>query len=392
MPRKRQNELAAGLFVIIAVLAGVGVVIWLGGSSLWKPTHKVAFSISSNVGSLGIAPGGFVRVNDAQIGQIKTIKFDPATGKTLYLADIEPKIDLRADAAARVESAFIGSANIVLLSLGSSHAAEASVATPLELQAGGLTPAINNLSSATDQIRREFDPTRNDALISKIHLLVDQLNEIGKEVVIAARNVGNETDAQQVDSLMGKLRSSMSDFNAMTADARPKVARTLTALDETAQTVHGYAQNDLAQMFITMRQSSTAIYAATQDLAVVAGQAKGIALVNRPRIDEIVDNLASVSSNLKSASTEIRRNPWRLLYKPTDRELHTQNISDAARAFSSGAEQLDQALLKLNGLSQANPDGVRADDPQLVQVRQQLDDSFRRFDQAEQALWNELQK
>ena len=114
--------------------------------------------------------------------------------------------------------------------------------------------------------------------------------------------------------------------------------------------------------------------------------------VNRENIDEIIDNMGQVAANLKSASKEIRRNPWRLLYRPKKGELRSQDIHDAARAFSNGAAQLDQALAKLKGLAATHPDGVPKDDPQLKKIAEQIKETFEKFTDAEKALWKELLK
>ena len=107
-------------------------------------------------------------------------------------------------------------------------------------------------------------------------------------------------------------------------------------------------------------------------------------------IDEIIDNMMLVSANLKSASKEIRRNPWRLLHKPTDEELDSQNVYDATGAFLSGATELDQAITKLSKLAGMKPEGIPADDPQLQEIRLKLQQTFEKFGRIEQLLWEKL--
>jgi len=124
---------------------------------------------------------------------------------------------------------------------------------------------------------------------------------------------------------------------------------------------------------------------------VVSEQTKEIVTVNRDNIDETLDNLTQVSVDLKSAAKEIRRNPWRLLYEPEEKELRSQNLYDAVRAFSNGAEQLDQAITKLRRLEQ-----IKSDDPAFQETTEKihkgLNEVFSKFSKAEEALWKELQK
>ena len=102
--------------------------------------------------------------------------------------------------------------------------------------------------------------------------------------------------------------------------------------------------------------------------------------------------MKSVSLNLNAAAKEIRRNPWRLLAKPSEKEERTQNIYDATRAFAEGAEQLDDALVRLKALRQARPDGVKTDDPELLKIRKHLKTTFEKFRKAEDSLWKEVAK
>jgi len=174
--------------------------------------------------------------------------------------------------------------------------------------------------------------------------------------------------------LMAKIHSSVDDVNAITEKIRT------------------YTDEDIAELLAKLRETSTKILKMSKDFAVVSGQVKEMIVINRDNVDELLDNMVAVSANLKAASTDIRRNPWRLLYKPDDQELHSQNIYDAARSFSNGAEQLDQAISKMTSLAKAHPEGIAADDPTLAKVREHLEETFEKFTKAEAALWKELSR
>ena len=76
----------------------------------------------------------------------------------------------------------------------------------------------------------------------------------------------------------------------------------------------------------------------------------------------------------------------------SSRANSTAASCSSARAFSNGAEQLDQAIAKMAGLAKAYPEGVPTDDPTLQKIRKQLQETFGKFSKAEQALWKELSK
>jgi len=134
------------------------------------------------------------------------------------------------------------------------------------------------------------------------------------------------------------------------------------------------------------------IQAAAKNIKEVSDVVRGLITDNRDNLDEFIDNLAHTSLNLKAASEEIRRNPWRLLHKPSDKEQRSANLYDAARAFSLGAAELDQAVAKLTTLAKRHPTGLPADDPQVKRVRKRVEEAFEKFKKAEEALYKELKK
>ena len=112
MAKKTHNELTAGLFVVLSIIAGLAVVIWLGGAGLFRPTRQTAiFYLDESAGSAGLIEGSFVQVGDDQIGKVTNIRFDPETSRTLYTAKIDRKgFNVYADGKAQVAAAFLGSA------------------------------------------------------------------------------------------------------------------------------------------------------------------------------------------------------------------------------------------------------------------------------------------
>lgn len=392
MPRKTYDEVKAGIFVIGCLIAALAVIIWLGGASLFSARQEVVFYLPADQGSTGVDEGSFVTINDANVGQITSVKHDWPNSRTLYFAQLDPEAVIHSDAKLEVSSGLVGASDVVIIFVGSADAPLADEGNPARLGIGGVAGAIKDLEIVAEQMKNEMDRASSEALLAKIHVITDNLVDASESVMHIGQNVEVETDPGQENSLVTKMHASADDINEMTADTKPKLKKTMSSVLEVSDKVRAYTNNELATIFLNIRSASTEIYKVAQDFAVVSEEAKGIMLVNRERIDETIDNIAIVSANLKAASKDIRRNPWRLLYQPDKEELQSQNIYDAARAFSNGAEQLDQAILKLAGLAKIYPDGIPAADEQLIKIRQQLIDSFTRFNEAEQSLWEELKK
>ena len=104
----------------------------------------------------------------------------------------------------------------------------------------------------------------------------------------------------------------------------------------------------------------------------------------------MVDNLKETSDHLKAASKDIRRSPWRLLYQPSVEEADQINVFDAAREFSEAATRLDDAVMRLQAVSDSGQLSA-PDDPQLLEILGQLEETFAAFSEAEAALWEQLE-
>jgi uncharacterized protein YoxC len=109
------------------------------------------------------------------------------------------------------------------------------------------------------------------------------------------------------------------------------------------------------------------------------------------RIDRIIGNISEVSVNLKLTSQEVRRAPWKLLYKPKQKEYRIQAVVDSAGAFAAGAERLDNAALRLQAMLAATDRETMIDKDRIKSLVSELETSFERFQKAEQKFWEELE-
>jgi ABC-type transporter Mla subunit MlaD len=120
----------------------------------------------------------------------------------------------------------------------------------------------------------------------------------------------------------------------------------------------------------------------------VLQSARSILVGNHGKIDAMIASLKATGKNLEAATVEIRRSPWRLLYKPAPNEMANLNLYDAARQFSEGATELNDASLALR-------DAVKEGhaDPQTVdKLVHRLQSSFDNFQKVEDDLWNKVKQ
>ncbi|MFP4052570.1 MAG: MlaD family protein [Phycisphaerae bacterium] len=437
MPKKAASEVAVGLFVVIALGLGVGIILWLGVAEVFAPDGQVlTLYAPQDTGPMGLKPGYDVNFGDEKIGKVTRISVDPEKRRTLYTVQLlRTDLKVRADGQAAVDSPPLGMPKLVIYDLGTSDTL-ADEQNPIRLRPGGLTQAMSDLASITAQLKqiasgvqKELDPNRAEALLAKIHNVVDDLKLASTDVATIAGSIQQQTDVDQANSLLAKIHKSVQDVNYITgnlrreadpnvsetmlaklhasldhvnqvtgdvrdviAETRPKVSKIMDSVVKTTDKIETYVSKDVAEILAKVRQANTKILEIAGDFADVSKETKQIIVLNRDNIDRIIDDMAQVADNLKATSKEIRRNPWRLIHKPDRKEIQTQDIYDAARAFSEGASSLTRAMSKLQNLHEEYPKGIDPDNPELPKIRKELNQSFDRFQKVEQALWKELGK
>ncbi len=372
MPRKTHNELKAGIFVIAAAVVLLGTIVWVGAADLFQqPASKAYLYTDATDGPMGLQPNYPVKWGDVQIGTIETIHADVATGRTVYVIALsDDRFVLHADGQAKVASNFLGGAQIAIQSLGTQGAPPADAEHPVKL-APGLSGTFDKIDDMADMLKHELDTTKKDSLMASIKATILQLKEASEKIAKITADLEPEMDPKTDGTIAANL------------------AQTMENLAATTDTIDKYVQEDLGMVLAQVRTIATSILATANNLQDITGNVKLLVAGNYDNIDSMIDNMTIVSANLKAASKEIRRNPWRLLQQPTEKKLKTTDIYDAARAFDSGATELDSAVAKLKALKEFDPEDPAVKE-QIKRVREHLIESFKNFRKVEQRLWEEL--
>jgi ABC-type transporter Mla subunit MlaD len=372
MPKKQRSELKAGIFMIAALAIMLAVIIWAGAASLFQDVRSRAWFYSKqSVGALGLLRDSDVMVGDVKIGRIANIQYNAKTDRLMYeVVVLADDVAIHRDAKAQVSaSSLIGQNMLVLTKLGTDQAGPADADHPVEI-AGGLNQAINKLS---ETVSTEFDKANPKSLVHEIKAVVAELLKSSKDIAKITNKLTPELDPDVQGSIIANVKDTSKNLSATTTK------------------VNEYVQKDLGQIIQQVREISTSVLETANNLSVTTNRVKNLMVVNYDGIDEMVDNMVTVSANLKAASSEIRRNPWRLFYKPDEQKMRSVNLYDAARSFDQGAQQLDDVVTKLKAVKQ-----MERDDPQTKQeierIRKHLLETFQHFQKVEQELWQEVSK
>jgi len=209
---------------------------------------------------------------------------------------------------------------------------------------------------------------RIDPMIEKYNNVADR----GSEMMVNIRDMIGESTQD--------WKGTMANLNASTSSIKDKLP---AVLDE--------AKNVLTKVQRTIDSATVAMEDVKKTAANardVTGSARSILMTNRAKFDGILASLKTAGDNVKYATSELRRSPWRLLYKPDSVDVDNLTLFDSARQFSEGANDMNDAV-------QALRDAVNSGDlpPEELQKKiDLLDHSFSKFADVEQKLWKNVKK
>jgi len=262
-----------------------------------------------------------------------------------------------------------------------------------------LLETMTDLNAISASIRNELDPSQEKVLLSKLHLTLDHINAITGEL-------RTQMDPEVRTALLGKLQlaldtvnESLGTVNGMLNENRPTIQATLHNVQQTSETLNTGIAKAIADELDAENPKSLMgkVHAAVdrmgsslEDLNEITETADEVITLNEGALNKILANFKETSDHLKAATKDLRRNPWRLLYRPNLVETRELDIFDAARAFAEAATRLDDATARLEGLMAARKGTIPADDPQLRIIRTELQETFDKFNDAEKALWKSL--
>ena len=373
MPTDR-NALKAGSFIVVSIVFAAGLLVALQGLRGWfEPTRTVTavFDLNENLG--GLKPGDPVRVGGVDQGRVNAIRFIAGDGQRVPHMEVQftlpTKYDLRGDATVAVEQALTGAANLNLTDFG--RGVPWTAGAPLD----GHPSAIDTLYAVAPELKALVADVR--AKVGPAYDRYDKTLANADAAVIEAK----KSAAAFTDFLGGSgpdLRGTLANLNKATDTINVRLPRALDKaeafVDETKQTV--------AEARDAVKDARLAMASARDTIS----DAHAILTRNRSRIDNILSSARETANNLEGASAEIRRSPWRLLYKPSENEVGNLALYDATRQFARAAAQLNDAAGAVRDAA-ADP-GV--DRKQLEILLKDLQQTFGKYQRVEQTLWQSV--
>ena len=414
---RSQNNIKAGIFVSVSILVGLCVIFVLGDFIRYfgpsDSTYTVTYEVSDGVSGLG--SGSFVKVGGIVVGKVDAVTFDVQENRPLTKIDVlfsmPVSMQLRADAQVSVGAGLISSdAWLAFTSLGT----EGAVIEPGATFRGASLSMLDSLlgSDSSDNISSTLDSL---AVITK------RLEQDG-ELIQWVLGEGSANDVQEVllglNDAVKKGNKLLTDLDADWANWSQEIDVLMVEVQDFAQaidTLSSWISNNetkfqditdnlddtlarASELAATIQEETwPKVEAFIDNLLVTTADVKVVVADLRARsgpwfgdIDVTLANLTLSSQQLTQLLAEVTASPWRLLYRPTDKQYSQELIYEASRNFVFGAADLKSAAQSMQRFMDAHGQDLSDDHAQFELMRKNLLDSARRYQRAQEQLMDLL--
>ncbi len=445
--QQKQDAFKLGLTVIVAFALFFAGVIFIAGKS-FEPREPIVVRVAHDQDVPRIKTGAAIVCGPRQVGSVTGVRLVEAPARDasgpkdfLYFeitGEVNSSLGLRSDCTITIVGPLLGDNGQLRVVNRGTLSTGVSATEPIYAEATGLFADLANITTEFDaqnpesllaRIKTQLNPEIPHSLVAKVHVSMTHVNAM-------TANLKRSVDPAESNALINKVDSILTHMNeitaALNAETTPGQEHTLVAkvhqgLDHVDQalleligtiadnreairnTVGGIehvvaeldqsvmpaikAELDLAQtqsLLSQARAAITEINRTLRDVGIVADKARRIVTLSEPRVLIAIDNAKEASAHLKALSKDLRRAPWRLIHEPDEIESRQAHLFDAVREFTEASALLDESARRLDALREANRDGIPADDPLLVTIREKLGATLQRFDAAEKTLWEQL--
>lgn len=419
----RSDHLKAGMFVVIALIIFIVTLTAIaGGGSLFHRTSKYVVRFPLDVGAAGLTQGSEVSIGGRQVGRVTSVELAFDTDHQTPLGvdvhvRIEQAIAVFDDASAFLAQPLFGAGSKVnFTSIGGGEgSAQLNEGQIIE---GGIAPPLLLRSAG-------FGPEQ----VQQLHALMDRLDDTSKRFVTITDTFEQDilpnfsAASESVKSITADIhdRSGLwfdradtvtKDFTAISAntsaavdDARAFIAKLHQVVDENRDA----ARNAVAQLGEASEKADALLDKLNdqsvgllndllsqgrhqlEDTGAVVSRVSSLVAEQEPEVRKTLSNLRLSSDQLKLMTGEIRRSPWRLLYRPKDHELEYELLYDSARTYASAVSDLRAASESLESAVGSDGSRLATDDARpLDDYISEISQAFERYRQAEKKFLNTL--
>ena len=420
---KQRNAVRVGTFILVSVALTFTLVVAINrGLAMFQSAQVryASFTLTDDLGGLRV--GDDVRIGGFTVGEVRDIELvgpgdsrlptrapsvqPPPKAMILVEFSVPKKYTLYENAKVGIQSTVTGQSwlNFEDVGTGAELAADAPALvgrpSPFSAMFASIPQLADQLNMTVSDVRLQTIPRVNGVLedvrgqtIPKVNTTVDGFKTTADTATALLNDARGEVKpvVEKYHVVVDSTDRMMKNIGDVFGESKTDMKGTFTNLNAATGTLKEKLPGILEKVDAAMTKVDEALVKATASLENVrnmTGSANSVISGNKSRLDGMIASLKATGDNLKYASSEIRRSPWRLLYKPPKNEVANLNIFDSARQFAEGANDLNDAAAALRDAANnknASPEDVK-------KMMERVEKSFANFSEVEKKLWAEVKE
>ena len=415
----RRNNTRAGLFTVAGLVLAFVVLIVLNSSAmsyLFNAQNEYVVVFTLDEGVTGVTEGSDVRlggvvsgrVTDVTLQGMATPEGEQASPRIEVSIEIDAEIRLWSNAVAVRTPPVLGSqAWINISTIGGPDQETVAPTVANGAQAVKLSPEGGVLMA-----------TPGDGLLTTI---IGSANaSTTKSIIASIESFTAFLDSTVIDAFDGEVAPALGDARAIVGNVRRDydgwagdVTTTLHDASDSMKMITTLVRENRAHINEVLANADTM----SQDGVAITHQLRTETMAKVDRaldlatdaLDEVSTTLETVNvevalalptirtflqdaliaaGELKLATIEIRRSPWRMLYTPKPGELAHDNLFAAARSFTIAASDVRSAAESFQAVLDRFPGAIESDPSLRADIETYLADSLTRFQEAQERLFS----
>lgn len=374
MTKNKRNEVLVGAFVTGAMLLFVLLLFLMGTLDGFFSSSTTVYADFGDIQRLQV--GDPVWLFGNRLGKVASAELLPKEPGKRAVVRVGLRLPsqyrsyLRADSIVKIERQITGNISVIIQETDGASLVEGSILTG--------SPS-EDLATLSQKINLAVDEGRQ--VVKSVSRMLGELESRGDmtRAFAEARGLLENLNVKFVP-LGERLRITIEELQGLLAENRIDLRHTVANLRE----MSGASKSLLEKLSQTPDQLARGLAELEK-----AGSAVGtLVRDNRPHVDTILEDLRAAMTNASNLTSEVKRRPWRLLYRPSEDELKAMDLYDAAWAYNLGATELNRSIRDLTTRLEKDPASVK---PELLEeARQQVAHSLRKHREAEEQFWARL--
>ena len=353
---KRRNNVRAGVFVTITIV--LGLVVFTILTDAWAKLttsvsqYQVTFAVSEGVGTL--SSGSKVRLGGVLIGDVITVTPRVSANAPTSFIDVTFQIDtqytLYINASVHSRAGLLGSTGWLAISdVGNGEVATSQ--TPLQGTTATMVSQLlgrdaqANIAKSLDALRKISEALSNEDGALKM-LLGDEESQALKAAIGSAK-----TGLESLDSMLQSTEDVWPSWESSITTILTDSEGIPSTMQETLQNVQEMVIDVRANILPNVEQSMQSFKKSMASLEKMSATYEQKAPKWASDVSDILQNVEQISSRAEKAIDEISASPWRLLYRPTDREIAYEQLNAASWQLLTALSDLRESADMLEEIS-----------------------------------------